>query len=55
MSFEISEKRIYTSKTDSKEKKGSKRDKGNPKMGWYIFLFIVFLASYGFFTFGYFK
>ena len=53
--YNETEKHIFTSSSGSKEKKGFKEKKANPKMGWYIFLFVVFLASYGFFSFGYFK
>ena len=51
--YDETEKHIFKSTSGSKEKKGGK--KKNPKTGWYIFLFLIFLTSYGYFTFVYFK
>ncbi len=46
------DKQIFESKSGKKEEKGAKKD---TKMGWYIFLFMLFLACYAFFTFVVFK
>ncbi|MBN2891204.1 MAG: hypothetical protein JXL97_04985 [Bacteroidales bacterium] len=43
---------VFKSKTGQKEKKGVKK---NTKFGWYVFLFIVFIAVYAFFSFVVFK
>jgi hypothetical protein len=45
-------KEIFSSNTGLKEQKGFRKDS---KYGWFIFLFIVFLVTYGFFAFVVFK
>ncbi|MEA3451600.1 MAG: hypothetical protein U9Q83_06810 [Bacteroidota bacterium] len=43
---------IFTSTTGTKERKGVTKGKN---MGWYAFLFLVFIFSYSFFAFMFFK
>jgi hypothetical protein len=50
---------VFVSKTGSREQKGSKKfnKKGErkDKIGWYIFLFFMFIVAYAFFSFVVFK
>jgi len=46
------EKHIFVSKSGKNEKNTFKK---KDNLGWYAFLFFIFLLSYGFFSFVFFK
>lgn len=52
MDNNITESEPIVSKTGKKELKKGQKDS---KMGWYIFLFFIFLLIYAYFAFVYFK
>lgn len=52
MNTKSNHEHIFVSKTGSKENKDFKK---KDNLGWYAFLFFVFLLSYSFFSFVFFK